>query len=141
MAVNLLTDARVAIIEKLAAAFPSARIVSGERAAGATSSPTIAVHIEGYRRQPSRAVVAIPVLIIRYWPARDRLPKTDPRDPTALEQACSDLMLALEPHQGSLEVPDLWYFLVDSVVPDYDPEEWGVEARLTLFTKNIAGVP
>jgi len=30
-----------------------------------------------------------------------------------------------------------WFFIIESVIVDDDPEEWGVEARLTGMTANV----
>jgi hypothetical protein len=51
-------------------------------------------------------------------------------------------MRLLQARQAQIEnsVDDLWYFRVQSVVIDEDPEEWGVEARLLGFAKNVAAV-
>lgn len=136
---NLISDWRDAIVTVLEAAFPNAEIVSGDRS-GVPARELIAVFFDGYQRQPGRAAVAEPKLVIRYWPVSHRLPGRTPRDPAELEQASVDLMLALEPVQATLAVDDLWYFMVDSVRPDYDPDEWGIEARLTGYAKNIAAV-
>jgi len=140
LAANLISDWRRALRSELQTAYPDALLTSGRRS-GVSREQRITVFFDGYREQPDRVVVARPVMVIRFWPARGDLPAADsPADPTELEQASVDLMMLLQARQKEIElsVDDLWYFRVESVVIDEDPDEWGVEARLLGFARNVA---
>lgn len=137
---NLISDWRRALIAELKTAYPDALVTSGRRA-GVSREQRITVFSDGYREDASRVVVAHPVMVIRYWPARgDTASAESPADPTELEQAAVDLMTLLEARQAQIEsaVTDLWYFRPEQALIDEDPEEWGVELRLTGFARNVA---
>jgi hypothetical protein len=139
---NLVSEWRRALVSELATAFPRARVTSGRRqGVNRSETPWITVFFAGYRELADRVVVAQPLMIIRYWPPRPEIPSSDtPADPTELEQAAVDLLELLQDRQAQIEAAsdDLWYFRVESVTIDEDPEEWGVEARLVGFARNVA---
>lgn len=136
---NLISDWRRALLSELQTAYPTA-LVESKRRSGVNkdATPRIAVFFDGYREQADRVVVAQPVMVIRFWPPRSAIEPSD--DPTELEQAAVDLMRLLQDRQKQIElgVDDLWYFRVQSVAIDDDPAEWGIEARLIGFAKNVA---
>lgn len=137
---NLLSDWAKALVAELRTAYPNANVTRGRRS-GVSREQRITVFSDGYREQSGRVVVANPVLVIRYWPARGELPAEDsPADPTELEQAAYDLMRLLEARQSQIEraVADLWYFRPEQALIDEDPNEWGVEVRIVGFSKNVA---
>lgn len=126
---------------QLAAAFPTAEVASGERSGVSLDKDRINVFAGPWRKDSGRAVVAQPTMIVRYWPARGEQPATaTPHDPDELDDALDALLAALRPLQASLAVTNLWYFLVDSSDTDEDPAEWGVEARLVGYGKNLATI-
>ncbi len=138
---NVLTDWRVALVGALTTAFPAptTEVKSGQRSGVSRDKARIAVFSGGYREDGSRVVVGIPVMIVRYWPKRSKQPATNnPADPSQLEEAAVALMTALRPFQASLGVTNLWFFRVESVTVDDDPDEWGVEATLVGMGKNMA---
>jgi hypothetical protein len=139
---NLVSDWRRALMSELQTAHPDADVTAGRRTGVSRDQERIAVFFDGYSEQAARVVVANPVMVVRFWPDRSKLPADTPEDPTQLEQAAVDLMRLLQARQAQIEnsVDDLWYFRVQSVVIDEDPEEWGVEARLLGFAKNVAAV-
>lgn len=139
---NLVSDWRRALMSELQTAHPDAEVTAGRRTGVARDRERICVFFDGYQELSQRVVVANPVLVVRVWPDRSKLPSDTPQDPTQLEQAAVDLMRLLQDRQQQIErsVDDLWYFRVQSVVIDEDPEEWGVEARLLGFAKNVAVV-
>lgn len=137
---NVISDWRRALVAELKTAYPDALVTSGRRS-GVSREPRITVFSDGYREQGGRVVVANPVMVIRYWPARgDTAAAESPADPTELEQASIDLLRLLEDRQSQIEraVTDLWYFRPESALIDEDPDEWGIEVRLVGFAKNIA---
>lgn len=134
----MISDWRRALKSHLQTAYPEADVLAGRRTGISRDKVRIALFFDGYERQADRAVVANPVFVIRFWPDRSKLPEDTPEDPTQLEQAAMDLARFLEPLQTTMNVTDLWYFLVDSIRIDEDPAEWGVEVRLRGFAKNIA---
>jgi hypothetical protein len=139
---NLISDWRRALKSELQTAWPGAEVLDGRRTGVSRDRVRIAVFFDGYREEADRVVVARPAMIVRFWPDRSKLPDENPADPTQLEQAAYDLMNLLQEKQAQIEraVDDLWYFRVESVITDEDPEEWGVEARLLGFAKNVASV-
>lgn len=137
---NLISQWRRALISELKTAYPDALVTSGRRS-GASAIQRITVFFDGYGEDAGRVVVARPLMVIRYWPARGEIPAADdPADPTELEQAAVDLMTLLEARQSQIErgVTDLWYFRPQTATIDEDPNEWGVEVRLLGFAKNVA---
>ncbi len=137
---NLISDWRRALIAEFKTAYPDALVTSGRRT-GVSREQRITVFSDGFREEAGRVVVARPVMVIRYWPARgDTAAAESPADPTELEQASVDLMTLLEARQTQIEsaVTDLWYFRPEQALIDEDREEWGVEVRLAGFARNIA---
>lgn len=136
---NILSDWRRSLVSELRTAYPNA-VLESKRRSGVNREPEprIAVFFDGYREIGGRVMVAQPVMVIRFWPTRSELDSTD--DPTELEQAAIDLLRLLQDRMSQIQasVEDLWYFRTESVVLDEDPDEWGVEARLTGFCRNLA---
>lgn len=139
---NLISDWRRALVSELKTAYPTAEVTSGRRTGVSRDRVRICVFSEGSQELSGRVVVANPLMVVRYWPDRSKLPEDTPSDPTQLEQAAYDLMRLLQDRQVEIEsaVDDLWYFRVQSVTIDEDPDEWGVEARLLGFARNVATV-
>lgn len=139
----LIADWRASLVTHLAAAFPAAEVRGGRRQGVSRDKDRINVFAgsPAYRRNPERAVVANPVMVVRYWKQHSKQPRsTSPPDPTELEDAAMSLITSLRTVQASLAVTNLWYFLVDGFDVDDDPEEWGVETTLLGFAKNLAAV-
>jgi hypothetical protein len=138
---TLLTSWRAALVAHLETAFPNAEVISGRRAGVSRDLDRLCVFWPGWQEDAADVYFARPSMIVRYWPARSKQPTDNPNDPGQLEQAAIDLMTSLETVQkpGDL-VPNL-YCRVARVTPDYDPEEWGVEAELTSWTVNLATQP
>lgn len=141
---DVLTDWRAALVTALASQFSTAEVKSGPRTGVSRDKIRINVfapqdplgHLEG------RVSVATPRMIVRYWPNRSEQPSNDTgftgEDTTVLEAAKNAVETFLQTKQTTLGVTNLWYWRVDEVVIDPDPEEWGVEFRLTGFGKNLA---
>lgn len=142
VAANLISDWRRALMSELKTAYPAAEVRAGRRTGVSRDLVRIHVFSDGYQEVADRVVVANPVMLIRFWPDRSKLPDSQPLDPTQLEQAMVDVMKLLQDRQEQIErsVDDLWYFRVQSALIDEDPEEWGVEFRLLGFAKNVAAV-
>lgn len=141
---DVLTDWRQALVDELKLSFPEAEVMSGPRTGVSRDRDRITVFAapEPMGHLGDRIVVATPRMIVRYWPARSEQPPEDDdwngEDMTPLESAKTALELFLRDRQASLGVTNLWFYLVDSVLIDPDPEEWGVEARLTGQGANLA---
>lgn len=139
---NLLSDWRRALMSELKTAYPEAEVRAGRRTGVSRDKVRINVFSEGAAEMADRVVVANPVMVIRFWPDRSKIPDTQPPDPTQLEQALHDVMRLLGERQEQIEraVDDLWYFRVQAAEIDEDPEEWGVQFRLLGFARNVAVV-
>lgn len=138
---NLISDFRVALAADLATQFPTAEIHQGVRVGKSLDKPRIAFFWTGTAEESGRVAVANAEFRVRYWPVSARVADQSPsgvRDPGELEQAAWDLQTFLEGKQTSYGATGLWFFRLVEVQPDYDPEEWGVEARLLLFFDNPA---
>lgn len=135
---NIVSDWRQALVTDLRTAYPSA-IVESKRRTGVNREPEprISVHFDGYQ-EAQTVVVANPVMVVRYWPPRAS--EQPPEDAFELEQAAVDLLRLFQDRMVAIEdsIDDLWYFRVVSVVIDEDPDEWGVEARLLGYARNLA---
>lgn len=140
---NLITSWREALVSYLTVEFPDAEVLSGERSGVSRDKPRISVFMpaDGLKQFDRDGAMATVVMIVRYWPKRGKQPAPgSPVDPTGLEQAVWDLATALEPVRSSgLSTSDDLTFEVSSIEPDYDPDEWGVEATLVGWTSNPAG--
>jgi hypothetical protein len=140
---NVLSDWRSALVSALTTAFPDAEVKSGKRTGVSRDRDRINVFADP---QPQghladRIVVATPRLVVRYWKRRSELPPVDsPADPTELEQARQDLEEFVETHQASLGIADLWFFQLETIMVDDDPDEWGVEAKLIGYGNNLAAI-
>ncbi len=135
---NVVSDFRAALVTQLTASFRDAEVRSGRRQGVSRDMDRINVFFEGWRTSSDRVVVARPVMIVRYWKARSEIPSSDePTDPQELEQASIDLLSALRAVQELPTIVRPWFFIIESVIVDDDPEEWGVEARLTGMTANV----
>jgi len=137
---NVVTSWRLALVTALDTAFPDAEVKSGLRTGVSRDKDRINVfsdpQVQGHL--PERIVVSSPRMVIRYWKKRSEMPPPDsPPDPTELEQARQDLETFIQSHQKP-SVTDLWYCQLESLRVDEDPEEWGVEARLVGYGRNLA---
>ena len=140
LSANLVSDWRRALMSELKTAYPNAEVRAGRRTGVSRDKVRIHVFSDGVSELAGRVTVANPVIVIRFWPDRSKLPDDTPLDPTELEQAAVDLLRLFADRQAQIElaVDDLWYFRPQSAAIDEDPEEWGVEIRLLGFAKNIA---
>lgn len=138
---NIITEFRQALMTQLAESFREADVRAGRRDGVSRDRDRIHVFFDRWEILADHYQVARPVMLVRYWKARSEVPQSDwPVDPEPLEQASVDLLAALRAVQ---ELPTLtrpWYFNIDYVRIDDDPEEWGVEARLLAFTANVGTI-
>lgn len=140
---NLISTWRLALVSYLTTEFPNADVLSGERTGVSRDKPRICVFMptDGLKQFERDGAMATVVMVVRYWPKRGKQPQPgSPLDPTDLEQAVWDLATSLEQVRSSgLSTSDDLTFEVPSIEPDYDPDEWGVEATLVGWTRNPAG--
>jgi hypothetical protein len=138
---NVVSDWREALVTALATAFPNAEVKSGQRQGVSRDKDRVNVFFGGWQRSQDRAVLAQPTMIVRAWKSDSKIPgATWPNDPEELEQLSIDLLTALRAIQALPTLTRPWFFNVDSVTIDTDPEEWGVEARLVAWTANLAAI-
>lgn len=138
---NLISTFRAALVADLALRFPDAEILSGPRAGRSRDKARLAVFWPGSAEQQGRVDVGEARMLVRYWPPSPRVANTSESgtpDPTDLEQAGFDLQDFLQTKQTSYSSSGAWFSRLVSVTPDYDPEEWGVEAVITLWFTNPA---
>lgn len=132
---NILTDWRKALVAHLDANLQdgSYTVLSGARD-GASDRKLACVFVPTWTE--ARDVNwATPPMIIRAWVTQpSQLAPTSPQDPEPLEQLAVDLMTTLQPVQTTL-LDDI-YFWIARIRFDY--EEWGVEATLQSYTRNLA---
>ena len=135
MAVNLLTDWRLALKEILHDTFPAARIYNGERPSKLSRDQmAICVFVPTMTEWSPDANMAQPEMTIRIWCAKPRNQQDSPPDPAPIEQAIMDLAAALQAVLATLGAgPD--FFKVVSIVPDY-LDEYGLEANLVGWTRS-----
>jgi hypothetical protein len=137
---NPVSTLRAAIAADLALQFPNADVYSGPREGKAVDRDKIAVFWTGTTELLPDVVVATPTLTIRYWPSQPRISDAAPggvRDPSDLEQAAYDLADYLQTRQTSYS-SSVWFVRVVAIVPDYDPDEWVVEASVVASMMNPA---
>lgn len=135
----MVSEWREAVVEHLASAFPDAEVLSGRRAGVSRDRDRIAVFWPGWRASQRDYTLATPSLTIRYWPARSKQPSTtSPPDPAVLEDAGVALMLAFRNTRKAGDFVDGLACWLDEVAPDYDDEEWKVEAVLKAVALNPA---
>ena len=141
---NLITDFRQALSADLAIQFPAAEIVQGERTGRSVDKDRIAVFWAASSEQSGRVHVGEANIVVRYWPqtakVRDEA-ALGVRDPGDLEQAAWDLQTFLQTKQTAYSASGTWFCRLMSVEPDYDPDEWGVQAIITLQFNNPATIP
>lgn len=140
---NLITDLREALIADLRLEFPDAEVLAGARSGKAVDRAKLCVFWPGFNENGNRVVVGEARLIVRYWPVTSRLRDDAPagvRDPSELEQAGLDLAAFLQTKQTAYNATGAWFVRLVSLEPDYDPEEWGVEATLVTMFSNPAVV-
>lgn len=138
---NLLGQLRAALAADLAVQFPAAEVHQGDRSGKATQTPMIAVVWAGFGEQGDAVVVGESRFLVRYWPASPKVKDDAPggvRDPSELEQAAWDLADFLQTKQTAYGASGAWYVRLTGVTPDYDPDEWGVEAELLVKFSNPA---
>lgn len=136
---NLITSWRQAVAAHLAAQFPTAEMEVGNRTGTSRDKIRIGVHWPGTTEDSGQIVVGQATLIIRYWPANPKVRDNgSPPDPAELEQAAYDLQDFLQTKQHAYDAAGVWFCRLVSVTPDYDPEEWGVEAVLAANFTNPA---
>lgn len=135
---DLIGPFRLALCADLAVEFPNTEIHQGERTGKATDNPKLAVFWSGTTEQ-TEVVAAEARYLIRYWPVtasiRDDAP-SGTRDPAELEAAAFQLQAFCQTRQTSYQSTGAWYSRLLRVTPDYDPEEWGVEAELLVVFNN-----
>lgn len=138
---NLVGSFREALAADLALQFPDAAVVQGERSGKAVDRPVVAVVWAGFGEQADQVVVGEARVLVRYWPVSPKLRDDAPggvRDPGELEQAAWDIATFLRSKQTAYSSTGAWYSRLRGVTPDYDPEEWGVEAELLVVFDNPA---
>lgn len=138
---NLLGTFRQALAADLAVEFPDADVSQGERTGAAKDRPKVAVVWTGLVEQSDAVVVGDARFLVRYWPVSPKVKDDAPggvRDPSELEQAAWDLADFLQTKQTAYSASGAWYVRLTGVTPDYDPDEWGVEAELLLKFTNPA---
>lgn len=133
---------REALGADLVLEFPETEIHHGERTGKATDKAKLALFWTGTTEQ-TEVVAAEARFFIRYWPItallRDDAP-SGTRDPAELEAAAFQLQDFLRSKQTGYPATGAWYSRLVRVTPDYDPEEWGVEAELLVVFDNPAVV-
>jgi hypothetical protein len=125
----------------LALRFPDTDIHQGERSGKATERSKLACFIGPVGEQGDRVVVGEAQMFVRYWPVSPKIVDDAPagvRDPDPLDQAKLDLQDFLQTKQTSYSSTGVWFCRLTRVTPDYDPDEWGVEAELVLWFTNPA---
>ncbi len=130
-----------ALSADLALTFPNTDIHQGERTGKATDKAKLAIFWAGDAEQDGRVVVGQSRYIVRYWPVTPLIRDDAPagvRDATPLKQAKVDLQTFFQANQKSYSSTGVWFMRLTRVTPDYDPEEWGVEAELVLWFTNPA---
>jgi hypothetical protein len=138
---NLAGSFREALAADLALEFPDADVFQGIRVGKAVDRAKLCVFWAGSQEVSATVVVGEARVVVRYWPvsAKVRDDQTGGvRDPGELEQAAWDLQTFLQTKQTSYGASGAWFCRLQSVTPDYDPEEWGVEATLLLQFDNPA---
>lgn len=136
-----LTAWRVALTAHLAAQYPSARVENGQRSGTSRDDPRIAVFWPGFNEQGGRVVVGEASLVIRYWPRNPKIRDAgSPLDPSELEAAGLGLAEFLQTKQTAYSAQGVWFCRLVSCEPDYDPDEWAVEAIVVAQFTNPAVV-
>lgn len=138
---NLVGSFREALAADLAVQFPDADVSQGERTGAATDRAKLTIVWGGTSEQGDQVVVAEARFFVRYWPKSPKLRDDAPggvRDPGELEQAAWDLASFLRAKQTAYSSSGAWFSRLMRVTPDYDPEEWGVEAELLVVFDNPA---
>ena len=138
---NLITSLREALVADLLVEFPDAEVLSGVRSGKAVDKERLCVFWPGFGELGGRVVVGEARLHIRYWPVSPKVRDDAPsgvRDPGPLEQAAWDLAQLLQSKQTSYDATGAWFVRLVSCEPDYDPDEWGVEAIVSTMFSNPA---
>lgn len=139
---DVVTAFREALGADLAVNFPEAEVMYGSRSGKAVDRAKLALFWAGSTEQ-SQVIVGEARFIIRYWPISPKLVNDAPsgvRDPSELEAAAFALQDYLRSKQTGYPATGAWYSRLLRVTPDYDPEEWGVEAELLVVLNNPAVV-
>lgn len=138
---NPVTTLRTALVADLKTRFPAAEVLSGPRAGKSVDKPRIVVFWERSGEQPGRVVVGESRIVIRYWPKTTKVrddQTSGVRDPGELEQAGHDLQAFLQTKQTAYTAAGAWFVRLLGVEPDYDPDEWGVQAVMLVVADNPA---
>jgi hypothetical protein len=138
---NLITSFADALAADLAGRFPDCDVLRGERTGKAVDKAKIAVYWPGSSEVPSRVQEGQANVVVRYWPITAKVNNqatNGVRDPRELEQAGWDLQDFLQTKQTAYVGIGVWFCRLTAVDPDYDPEEWGVQATVTLQFLNPA---
>jgi hypothetical protein len=138
---NIVSDVCDQLAADLALAFPRCDVSRGARTGYAVDRAKACVFWPGFNELGSAVVVGQYQIIVRYWPVTAKLRNDAPagvRDPSELEQAALDLAAFLQGKQTAYSDAGAWFIRMQGVQPDYDPEEWGVEARIVLMADNPA---
>jgi hypothetical protein len=137
---DLIGPFRLALAADLQVEFPDAEIHMGSRNGKAIDKPKLALFWTGTGEQ-TEVVAANALFTIRYWPVtailRDDAP-SGVRDPTELEDAAYQLQVFFQTKQVAYPGTGAWYSRLLRIAPDYDPDEWGVEAELLVVFNNPA---
>ena len=140
---NLIGSFRAALAADLQLRYPDADVVQGERTGAAVDKPVVMVAWAGFGEQGDQVVVGEARILVRYWPVSAKVRDDAPggvRDPAELEQAGWDLATFLQAKQAASAYASTgaWFWRLRSVTPDYDPDEWGIEADLLVVFDNPA---
>lgn len=138
---SVVTDVRQALAADLELAFPDADVLQGERVGKAVDREKLCVFWPGMQEVGGRVNVGEATLIVRYWPKSPKVrddSASGVRDPGPLEDAAWRLSEFLQTKQTAYTAQGAWFVRMRSCRPDYDPDEWGVEATLTLMFDNPA---
>jgi hypothetical protein len=139
---NPISTLRDALQTDLAAQFPAAEVLSGTRESRSVDKDRISLLWVGATELPGDVVVSSDQFAIRFYPGSPKLrpqaaATSGARDPEELEQAAFDLQDYLQTRQVSYPSA-VWFLRVISVTPNYDPEEWYVEASVLAQRSNPA---
>lgn len=129
-------------VQTYLAAQINADVVAGERdGVHRGDKDLIAVWLPGWDELQRDIAIAVPTLLIRYFPTRSKQPAEDaPADPSPLEDAVDTLIAKLgRPTQGVGFFTANLSCRLASAKPNYASDIWRVDASLIAYTLGAAG--
>lgn len=136
---NIVTDWRNALKAHLVTQYPTAEVENGARSGTSRDKDRIAVFWPGFNEQAGRVQVGETSLVIRYWPKNPKVRDAgSPLNPAELESAGMLLADFLQTKQTAYSAQGVWFCRLVRCEPDYDPDEWGVEAVVVAQFTNPA---